>query len=93
MTKVMLRTYENGALFYDCLNHAGDDDACTIMSTLSNVLVEACFRSGHDPTIYNKGHVRIDISKGEYPCIEVFRCVNHVIEQVAKQYPDNVKVY
>lgn len=93
MTKVMLRADESGSLFYDCLNHSDDDSVCVMMSTLSNVLVEACFRTGREPTIYNKGHVRIDIPKAEYPTIEVFRCVDKVIEQVARQHPENVKVY
>ena len=93
MTKVMLRVDEHGAAFYDCLNHSGDHDVCTIMSALSNVLVAETFRAGYEPTIYNKGHVRIDVPKATYPLIEVFRCVEECISHVAEQNPDNLKVY
>lgn len=93
MTKVMLNADEFGGIFYDCMNHAGDHDACTVMSTLSNVLVEACFRAGCEPTTYNPGHVRIDMEQADYPTIEVFRTVGAVIEKFAKQYPNYVKVY
>lgn len=93
MTKVMLRIDENGLIFFDCLNHCNDYTVCAIISTLANVLVEACYRAGHEPTIYNKGHVRIDIPKAEYPTIEVFRIVDKGFRQVAEQYPDLVRLY
>ena len=93
MTKVMLRVDEHGGVFYDCMNHSGDHDVCTIMSTLSNVLVAECFRAGYEPTEYNPGHVRIDIGRASYPLIEVFRCVDDVIGKVAEQNPENIKVY
>ena len=93
MTKVMLRVDDHGAAFYDCMNHSGDHDVCTIMSTLSNVLVAECFRAGYEPTTYNDGHVRIDISRATYPLIEVFRCVEECINRVAEQHPEFIKVY
>lgn len=93
MTKVMIRTGDYGSAFYDCLNHAGDHDACIIMSTLSNVLVEACYRADKEPTEYSEGHVRIDLSKADYPTIEVFRAVEGVIEQAARQYPEHIQIY
>jgi len=93
MTKAMMVINDNGDIMYDCLNHSGDHDVCTIMSTLSNVLVQACFRAGHEPTIYNKGHVRIDLFKADYPTIEVFRTVDAVIRKAAEQNPDYIRIY
>ena len=93
MTKVMLTADDYGKVFYDCLNHSEDYDVCTIMSTLSNVLVEACFRADYEPTEYSPGHVRIDMDKAPYPTVEVFRTVAGVINQVAQQNPDHIKIY
>ena len=93
MTKVMLRADEDGSLFYDCMNHCEDYTVCAIVSTLSNILVEATFRAGFEPTEYNPGHVRIDIPKATYPTIEVWRIVEKGLNQVASQHPDQIKIY
>lgn len=93
MTKVMMHINEAGDIMFDCLNHADDHDACTIMSALCNVLVEASFRAGSEPTVYNKGHVRIDLYHADYPIAEVFRTVEKVMRQAEKQHPDNIKIY
>lgn len=93
MTKVMINADELGGVFYDCMNHAGDHDVCTVMSTLSNVLVEACFNADCEPTIYNPGHVRIDMEQADPATVEIFKVVGKVINKFAKQYPDYVKVY
>ena len=77
----------------NCQNHADDHDACTIMSTLCNVLVEATFMAGKEPTTYNEGHVRIDLYDADYPTLEVFRAVMGVIKQAAKQQPEFIKIY
>lgn len=93
MTKVIMTINKSGDIMYDCMNHADNNDACIIMSTLTNVLVQATLMAGKEPTIYNKGHVRIDIFDADYPTLEVFRCVDKVIKQAAKQHPDYIKVY
>lgn len=93
MTKVMLNADDLGGVFYDCMNHADDHDVCTVISTLSIVLVEACFRAGSEPTEYNPGHVRIDMEQADPATVEIFRTVGSVIDKFAKQYPDYVKVY
>lgn len=93
MTKVMLNINKAGDIMFDCENHAGDHDACTIMATLCNVLVEATFMAGREPTIYNKGHVRIDIYDADLPTLEVFRAVSGVIKQAAAQQPEFIKIY
>lgn len=93
MTKTIFNYSSNGDIMFDCINHAEDHDACTIMSTLSNVLVEACIRAGSEPTIYNKGHVRIDLYKADSPTIETFKIVESVMRQAGEQHPDHIRVY
>ena len=93
MTKAVFNYEKNGDIMFDCINHADDHDACTIASTLCNVLVMAADRAGRDPTIYNKGHVRIDLYNAPYPTVEVFKTVEDVLKVAAKQNPDYIKVY
>lgn len=92
MTKVMMNIDEISGMYYECIEHSGDHDSCVITSTLSNVIVEECFIEGHEPTIYNPGHVRIDMpySKAAYT---VFRAVEGVMHQAARQHPDHIKIY
>ena len=92
MTKVLMNIDPISGITYDCLNHAGDESVCVIMSTLSNVLVEAAIRAGHPPNEYNKGHVRIDIPPNT-AADETFRTVKAVIEQAAEQHPDHIRIY
>lgn len=92
MTKVMLNIDKLNGIYYESMTHAGDHDACTIVSTLSNVLVEECFNEGHEPTIYNKGHVRIDMPYSD-KAYEVFKAVEGVMRQAAHQLPDHIKIY
>lgn len=92
MTKVMINIDDISGMYYEAMTHADDHDVCTIVSTLSNVIVEQCFIEGHEPTIYNKGHVRVDMpySKDAYT---VFRAVEGVMQQAARQHPDHIKIY
>ena len=92
MTKVIMNIDEINGIFFDCINHAEDHDACTIMSTLCNVLVAECFRQDKEPTIYNKGHVRIDLPYSE-KTFEVFAAVAEAMRQAASQHPDHIKIY
>lgn len=93
MTKVIMNIDKQSNIMFDCMNHADDHDVCTIISTLCNVLVEECFAIGNEPTVYNPGHVRIDITEAPYPAIEVFRAVGKQIQRVSIQNPDHVKIY
>ena len=93
MTKTMLHIGAKGDIYFDCLNHAGDYTVCAIVSTLCNVLVSACIRSGIEPKDYDSGHVCLDVGKAEYPLIEVFRSVWDVMIQLAEQHPDCVEIY
>ena len=94
MTKVIMNFDEDGSIMFDCLNHAGDYDVCTIVSTLTNVLVEAVFDAGCEPTTYNPGHVRIDLPAMHARKVkDTFRIVKKVFDRVQKQNPDNIKIY
>ena len=92
MTKVMMSIDDISGIFFDCQNHAEDHDACTIMSSLCNVLVAECFRKGKEPTIYNPGHVRIDMPYSN-DTFEVFAAVEEAMRQAAHQLPDHIKIY
>lgn len=93
MTKVIMNIDPiSGSIMYDCLNHAGDESVCTIMSTLSNVLVETIRRYGLLPTTYEKGHVRIDIPYSEQAAL-MFEIVSEVIKQAAEQHPEHIRIY
>lgn len=80
-------------IMFDCQNHADDHDACTIISTLCNVLVEATFMAGYEPTVYNKGHVRIDIPCADDKTLHLFDAVWNVMRQAADQQSDYIKLY
>lgn len=92
MTKVMINIDDISGIFFDCQMHSGDHDACTIISTLCNVLVEECFRQDREPTIYNPGHVRIDMPYSD-AAYEVFAAVEEVMQQAARQHPEHIKIY
>ena len=92
MTKEMMRIDEKGMIFFDCQNHA-KKDVCIICSTLANVLICACRRCGIEPVTDEDGHLTITVDKAEYPLIETFRAVQDVYEEVAVQFPMNLKIY
>lgn len=92
MTKVFMNIDEISGMYYESINHAGDNAVCTIVSTLSNVIVEQCFIEEHEPTIYNKGHVRVDMPYSK-DAQTVFRAVEGVMRQAAHQHPDHIKIY
>lgn len=94
MTKILLDINDYGLMF-DCINHADDHDVCTIVSTLCNVLVKACtrFDNEFEPTIYQKGHVRIDLKMTDSTLIEIFNTVLSLLKEVQRQHPEYVKVY
>ena len=92
MTKVFMNIDEISGMYYECIEHSGDHDVCTIVSTLSNVIVEQCYIEGHEPTIYNKGHVRVDMPYSRDAQV-VFRAVEGVMRQAAHQLPDHIKIY
>ncbi len=94
MTKVKMNiTASHKDIFFDCLNHAGDHDVCTIVSTLCNVLVAECIRVDTRPTVYEEAHVRIDLDYVSPMTEAVFKDVYRVFEGLQENHPDMVKLY
>ena len=93
MTKVMMHINKAGDIMFDCQNHADDHDACTVISTLCNVMVQRTIDLDREPTIYNKGHVRIDIPNADQVTQAVFQTVYTVMEQAARQQPEYIRTY
>lgn len=93
MTKAILTIDESSNLMFDCIQHADDHDACTIMSALCNVLVVRCFDVDREPTVYNKGHVRIDIANADKETITVFQTVYKAMQQAGKLSPGFIRIY
>lgn len=52
---------EQNTIFFECVEHSGDHDTCTICSTLCNVLVCAVQANGIEPEVYESGHVVIHV--------------------------------
>lgn len=93
MTKVIMNIDPlSGVIMYDCMMHADDYDVCTIISTLTNVLVETATRLCHPPAVYESGHVRIDMPYSE-KAAWMFETVFAVIQQAAEQHPDHIRIY
>lgn len=94
MTKIIMDAdHLSRTIMFDCQNHADNYDACTIISTLTNVLVEASMRAKCSPTAYGKGHVRLDIDNADDNTLYVFDTVYEVMKQAADQHPDYIKIY
>lgn len=93
MTKVILNIDESSRLMFDCINHSDDHDVCTIVSTLCNVLVAEADRIDIEPTVYNKGHVRIDIPFADQITQIVFQDVMRCIQEAEHQNPQYLRVY
>ena len=94
MTKaIMDADHLSRTIMFDCRNHADDHDACTIMATLCNVLVEAAMKTGTMPSTYKPGHVRIDIDCADDRTLYLYETVWAVMKQAADQQPDYIKLY
>lgn len=94
MTKVILDVDElNNSLMFDCLNHAGDTAICRAVSALCGVLAIEATRIGAEPTVYEDGHVRIDLFNVSIYTHYVFQDVFEVFRQLAEQFPEHVRIY
>ena len=93
MTKVMYNSDPLSGIYYEVLNHADDHDVCTIISTLSKGIVEACLQADYEPTEYSSGHVRIDMPKVDEKTLYTCNLVYKQILNVARLHPENVKIY
>lgn len=92
MTKVIFNIDKND-VYVDCTNHAGDHDACTIVSTLMNVLVAKCMMCHKPINKYEGGRVFINTHFSDPKDIDVFEAVKFTLEKAAEEYPDSIKIY
>lgn len=84
---------DDSALYFECVNHAGDHDVCTMVSTLCNTLVLRCDKRGYDVEKYDAGHVRINIERADTGTCIVARALLDQFLYMEQFYPDYVKVY
>lgn len=92
MTNVILHISDAG-VFYDAEYHAGEHDVCTILSTITSMLIAEAERCGIKPSIQEKGHCRIGIPDAKYETVEVFECADEVLKDLAKQHPAYIKLW
>lgn len=59
--KTQIKYSIDNDVYLKCVNHAGDHDICTIISTLCNVLTIQGFKAGIDPIKYEGGEFEICI--------------------------------
>lgn len=93
MTKIIFNVKENGEIFFDCENHSGDHDVCTIVSTLCNVLVRATEKADLVVDEYESGHVRIYIPQTKSCLREQFLTILDIFEELQTENPKYIKIY
>lgn len=94
MTTIQLDiTREDGPLWFDAKEHAGDREVCGMISTLLNFLVVYMAGHGIAPTVYEKGHLQFDVYVSNMHINRVFRAVVTTLQSLAYQYPDNIKIF
>lgn len=86
MTNVSFQFCDDGSIVFECKNHSGDHDTCTICSTLCNVLACEVIRHGRAPAIYKEGHVLISGDKSErevfIAVLETFKALESMTDKV-----------
>lgn len=93
MTKIlMVINEEDKSIYCEMLEHSEDHDTCTIVSTLSNVLIAECLRIGVEPKL-NGPSVKLILSECEEKTMEVFRVVKDVLIEAEKQNKRYMKIY
>ena len=70
MTNITMSIGVGNNLFYDAEYHAGEHDACTIISTVSSMLIAEAERCGIKPAVLKKGHCRIGIPDAKPEAVE-----------------------
>lgn len=85
MTTITL-SYSWCSVYYECKNHAGDHDLCTIISTISNMIVSA-LPEGVMPDKYESGHVLIQRVMPERQLLEVVKTAEKVLRGLAEDNP------
>lgn len=94
MTTVRLDiTREDGPLWFDAKDHAGDREVCGMISTVLNFLVIYMSELGVAPKIYDKGHLQFEVYVSNVHINRVFRAVETTLKQLETHYPEHIKVY
>lgn len=93
MTKILLIVNEELANIYcEVLDHSEDHDTCTIVSTLTNVMIAEAMRAGVEPRL-NGPSVKIIIDDADEKTLEVFQVVKQVLKEAEKQNKRHMKMY
>lgn len=87
MTTITISVHRD-SVFLDCVNHAGDYDVCTIISTLCRVLALQT-----EPTVYEPGHVKIIDDHASEETKAVFRAVERTMRDAAEAHPEHITIY
>jgi len=90
MTTAHLSIDKQSNISFDCVNHAGDWDVCTMITAYCNVLVAECLRHDVYPTVYEAGHIHIDFEYASDSTKEVFLSVWDAIKATAEEYPEHI---
>lgn len=94
MTTVRLDiTREDGPLWFDVKDHAGDREVCGMISSVLNFLVIYMSELGETPKIYDKGHLQFDLYTTNTHINRVFRAVETTLKSLEIHYPEHIKVY
>jgi uncharacterized protein YsxB (DUF464 family) len=94
MTTVRLDiTREDGPLWFDAKDDAGDREVCGMISTVLNFLVIYMSELGVAPKIYDKGHLQFELYVTNTHINRVFRAVETTLKQLEIHYPEHIKVY
>ena len=93
MTKVILNIDDHNNILFDCMNHAGNPEACRAVSALCGVLGIETTRIGKEPTTYEPGHMRVDLFEAPETTVTVFQDVFEAIIQLSYLYKDCIQIY
>lgn len=93
MTNITMSIGVGNNLFYDAEYHAGEHDACTIISTVSSMLIAEAERCGIKPAVLEKGHCRIGIPDASPEAVEVWKCAEEVLTDLSHQMPQYVRMW
>ena len=94
MTKVLLNVDGDNNIFFECIQHAGDHDVCTITSALCNYLctVADCY-CGVNARTYTEGHVQLDIEGANEGVVASFMGAMEAFNALQSLAPGAIKVY
>lgn len=91
MTQVTI-SIDRDTCYLDILEHAGNHDVCTIVSTVANVILMH-YPNDFEPEIWQPGHVRIMDCHANEETKAVFRAAKKTLQGLALQEPGYIVVY